>query len=134
MELHFKIIGYLLIILAAVHVIFPSYFKWKEELSSLSLINRQVMKVHTFFIALTVLMMGILCLTSTHDLIHTHLGKNISLGFAVFWSFRLLIQLFGYSYKLWYGKVFETIVHIVFTTLWSYLAIVFWINALLWID
>ncbi len=125
MELHLKIIGMLLIALGLVHVIFPKYFNWKAELKSLSLINRQVMMVHTFFIALTVILMGLLCLTSADELVQTSLGKKVSLGFGIFWTCRLLIQLFGYSSQLWKGKKFETLVHIVFTCTWIYLSAIF---------
>ena len=125
MELHYKIIGIVLIALAFVHIIFPNYFKWKEELRSLSLINQQIMKVHTFFIALVVFLIGLLCLTSSNDLINTELGKKVSLGFGIFWSFRLIIQFFGYSSKLWKGKKMETAVHIIFLFLWTYLSYVF---------
>ena len=96
MEIHFKIIGVLLIALALVHIVFPKYFNWDKELKSLSLINRQMMTVHTFFIALTVFLMGSLCLTSSAELIETNLGKKISLGLGLFWTVRLFIQFFGY--------------------------------------
>lgn len=130
MEIHFKIIGFLLIALAMVHVIFPKYFKWKDELKSLSLINRQMMEIHTFFIALVVLLMGVLCVREAAALIETTLGKTISFGLGIFWTARLFIQFFGYSSTLWKGKTFETIVHIVFSLLWAYLVIVFLGNAL----
>ncbi|MET0759610.1 MAG: hypothetical protein ABWZ56_04265 [Flavobacterium sp.] len=125
MELHLKIIGWILILLASVHVVFPRRFNWKEELSSLSLINREVMYVHTFFIALVVLLMGILCLTSAKELIETNLGNKITLGLGAFWLIRLLIQFFGYSPELWKGKKFETIIHILFSFLWIYLSVIF---------
>ena len=125
METHYKIIGSILIFLSLVHVIFPKYFHWKKELQSLSLINRQMMSVHTFFIALTVLLMGILCLTNTKDLITTPLGKTISLGFGIFWTVRLIFQFFVYSPMLWKGKKIETIIHIVFSLLWIYLSSIF---------
>jgi hypothetical protein len=125
MEIHLKIIGVILIALALVHIIFPKYFNWKIELKSLSLINRQMMTVHTFFIALTVLMMGILCLICATDLIETKLGKTISFGFGVFWSIRLFIQFFVYSNELWKGKRRETIIHILFSLLWFYFSFVF---------
>lgn len=125
MEIHFKIIGIILIVLALVHSIFPKYFNWRQELQSLSLVNKQMMVVHTFFIALTVFLMGLLCLTSSTELITTKLGKTISLGLGIFWSIRLFIQFFGYSAALWKGKPFETIVHIVFSLLWLYLSIIF---------
>lgn len=125
MEVHLKIIGALFILLAVIHVMFPRYFQWKEQLYSLSLINRQMMYIHTFFIALTVLLMGMLCLTSAHDLIHTNLGQKVALGFAIFWSIRLLVQFFGYSPTLWKGKVFEFTVHVVFSCFWVYVSAVF---------
>ncbi|MDG1399026.1 MAG: hypothetical protein P8P88_11635 [Polaribacter sp.] len=125
MELHYRIIGIILIALAFVHIIFPKYFKWKEELQHLSLINQQIMKVHTFFIALVVFLIGLLCLTSSNELINTELGKKISLGLGIFWGFRLIIQFFGYSSKLWKGKKMETIIHIIFSILWVYLSYTF---------
>ena len=92
------------------------------------MINRQMMLVHTFFIVLTVFLMGVLCVTSAHALVHTSLGKNICLGLGVFWAIRLLVQLFGYSTKLWKGKVLETTVHILFSLFWIYMSVVFlWI-------
>lgn len=129
MELHLKVIGCLLIALALIHIIFPAHFNWKKELLSLSLINRQVMYVHTFFIALTVLLMGLLCLTSSQEMTATILGKRIAFGLAVFWTIRLLIQFFGYSSTLWKGKTFETTVHVVFSALWVYLSVTFFIIA-----
>jgi hypothetical protein len=128
MEINFKIIGCLLMALALIHIVFPKYFHWKEELKHLSLMNRQMMTIHTFFIALTVFLMGLLCFTSAQELINTDLGKKVSLGFGIFWIIRLFIQFFGYSPKLWKGKTFETIVHIVFSFFWFYLSFIFLYN------
>jgi len=125
MEIHIKIIGILLISLATLHLFFPRYFNWSDDLKSMSLINRQMMHVHTFFIGLVVFLMGLLCLTSSDDLIHTALGKRILLGLGVFWLVRLIIQFFWYSPQLWRGKKFETSMHILFSLLWTYLSIVF---------
>jgi hypothetical protein len=125
MEIHIKIIGFILIPLSIIHIIFPKYFNWDKEFSGLSLINRQMTYVHTFFIALIIMLMGILCLTSTEELIHTHLGQKISLGLGIFWVLRLFIQFFGYSPVLWKGKLFETTVHVFFTAMWGYMSIIF---------
>ena len=130
MHLHLKIVGVLLIALALVHIVFPKYFNWDKDLSSLSLINRQMISVHTFFIALTIFLMGLLCLISSNELIETNLGKKISLGLGIFWTLRLFIQFFGYSSKLWKGKAFETSVHVLFIFLWTYLSFIFCVIAL----
>ena len=86
-----------------------------------------MMTVHTFFIALTVFLIGLLCVTSASELIETSLGKKVSLGLAVFWTIRLFTQIFIYSPKLWKGKTFETIVHVLFTLFWAYMSLVFWL-------
>ncbi len=128
MEVHIKVIGVILIALALIHVYFPKYFNWKVELRSLSLINKQMMTVHTFFIAFVVFLIGLLCLTSTIELTQTKFGKTVSLGIGIFWVVRLFFQIFVYSSKLWKGRIFETTVHVIFLFLWAYLSTVFiWI-------
>ena len=130
MDNHLSIIGISLVILGLLHIILPWYFNWETELSRLSLVNRQVMQVHTFFIALIVLLMGILCLLAPRQLLETELGHLISFGLAIFWTTRLVIQFFGFSPDLWKGKSFETTVHILFSGFWTYLSWAFWTIAL----
>jgi hypothetical protein len=117
-------------VLSIVHIGFPKRFNWKEELQSLSLINKQMMQVHTFFIAFVVFLMGILCMVAPVELVSTRLGKMISFGLFVFWLIRLFFQLFVYSPTLWRGKTFETSVHFIFTALWCYLSAVFLLSFL----
>lgn len=125
MEIHLKIIGILFILLALIHCVFPKYFNWQQELKSLSLVNKQMMEVHTFFIALGVFLMGLLCLLKANEMASTSLGKTISLGLFTFWFIRLVFQFFVYSSKLWKGRLFETIIHIVFSVFWLYVSCVF---------
>jgi hypothetical protein len=127
MELHLKLTGYLMIALAFLHLIFPTRFKWKDELNGLSLINKQLMYVHTFFIALVVLLMGIFCIYSAGDLISTVLGRQLCFGLFIFWGIRLAFQFFVYSADLWKGKRFETWVHVLFSLLWAYFTTVFFL-------
>ena len=125
MVLQLRIIGFGLVVLALLHGAFARYFNWRTDFAPVSLINRQMMYVHTFFIAFTVLLMGLLCLSSAPELVGTSLGRRVALGCGGFWLARLLIQFFGYSPELWRGKRFETVVHIVFIGFWSYLSAVF---------
>jgi hypothetical protein len=125
MDIHITFIGFILIPLSLIHIIFPKYFDWNKELSTLSLINRQMIYVHTFFIAFIIFLMGILCLSSASELTHTDLGKKISLGLGIFWLLRLYIQFFGYSPNLWKGKKFETAVHVCFSLMWGYMSFIF---------
>jgi len=121
--------GVLLVLLTLLHLAFPRYFRWKETLRGLPQISREVMYVHTFFIGLTVLLMGALCLTSAEMMLSPGLGRRICLGLGIFWAARLVIQFFGYSPELWRGKRFETCVHVAFALLWTFLAAVFFVAA-----
>jgi hypothetical protein len=107
------------------HLNIPKYFNWAKELTSLSLITKQILYVHTFFIAFTVLLMGLLCITYPHELLYTPLGRGICLGLSGFWLTRLVFQFFVYSPKVWRGKRFETAMHVVFSVLWLYISAVF---------
>ncbi|WP_290790421.1 hypothetical protein [Flavihumibacter sp. UBA7668] len=127
---HLQLIGWFLIGLSLLHLIFPSYFNWKKELAGLSVINREMMVVHTFFIALVVFLIGLLCITSAAELIETPLGKRISLGLGFFWLIRWIIQFTGYSSVNWKGKSFETAVHLFFSFVWGYLTVMFFKSAI----
>jgi len=125
MEVQIKIIGCLFILLAFFHIAFPKYFNWKQDLGSLSLINREMMYIHTFFIAFGIFLMGLLCLTSSDALLNTTFGKRVSLGIGIFWAVRLYFQFFVFSRNLWKGKAFETTVHILFALFWTYVSAIF---------
>lgn len=83
------------------------------------------MEVHTFFVALTVMLIGLLCWFYADNLVNSQFGRVISMGLGIFWGIRLLFQFFVYSPKLWRGKRFETVMHIIFSLLWIYLTFVF---------
>jgi hypothetical protein len=125
MDIHLKIVGILLIVLSLMHIAIPKYFKWSQELSPLSHITKQILYVHTFFIAFTLLLMGLLCINYSAELISNRLGRVISLGLFVFWLIRLIFQFFVYSPKVWRGKRFETVMHIIFSIVWLYFSSVF---------
>ena len=129
MEIHLKIIGVLLFLLSFIHFDLPKRFDWKNNLSGLNLFNRQMFKVHVVFIMVMEILLGILFFTSSNELVNSNLGKKICLGLGFFWGLRAVFQFFVYSPKLWRGKTFETIIHILFSILWIYLTIVFFVIA-----
>lgn len=125
MDVHIKIVGSLLIALSLMHIVIPKYFKWEQELAQLSLITKQIFYVHTFFIAFIVLLMGLLCLGYSRELVEDPFGKVISLGMFGFWLTRLIFQFLVYSPKVWRGKRFETVIHVIFALTWAYFTGVF---------
>ncbi len=125
LQLHIQIIGYIFIVLAFTHLVFPKKFAWRENLKPLSLLNRQLMYVHTFFIALFVLLNGLLFISCADELLSgNRLAKFVNAGFFIFWFLRLLFQHFVYARALWVGKRVETGWHIFFSMLWLYIVLV----------
>jgi hypothetical protein len=121
-ESHLKIVGTLLVLLGVAHCYFPKRFGWKDELARLSLLNRQIFLVHTFFIALTLMLMGSITVVYTKALLEpTPLNRAILAGAAIFWACRLFVQFFVYDSKLWRGNVFNTWMHVLFSCFWVYL-------------
>ena len=125
-EWHLRIAGALQIALALAHLLFPRRFKWAEELSRLSPLNRQMFHVHTLFICVVLLMIGALSLLAPTALLEpSELSRLVLLGFASFWALRLYCQWFVYDHALWRGRLFETVVHALCTLLWLYLTVVY---------
>jgi hypothetical protein len=130
LEFPLMLAGALQIALAALHPFFPKRFAWKEELARMSLLNRQIFLVHTFFICVVLVSIGSLSLFATGALLDgSRLARLVAGGIAVFWGLRLLTQLFVYDSKLWRGHRFNTAVHVLASLLWLYLTLV---NGAVW--
>lgn len=125
-EFHLQVAGALQIGLAMLHLFFPRRFQWKEELARLSLLNRQMFLVHTFFVCVILLMIGSLSLFAPQTVLQpTPLSRLVLGGFAIFWALRLIFQWFIYDSRLWRGDLFKTLVHGLLTVVWTYLASVY---------
>ena len=56
--IHLQIVGALLMLLGLSHVFFNRFFRWDQELATVSLLTRRVFFVHNFFIGLGVVLGG----------------------------------------------------------------------------
>jgi hypothetical protein len=131
LSIHLKVAGTLMLILAFAHIHFAKRFGWKDELQSVSLLTRQVFNVHCFFIALVLVLCGLLSILCTGPLLDRNpLAKAILSGLVVFWAARLFIQFFVYDSKLWRGDRLNTTMHGLFSVMWTYYTLVY--AAALW--
>lgn len=121
-----QLTGVSLISLAMLHLVFPRWFHWAEELPRLSPLNRQIFLVHCFFICLVLVLMGSLLLIWPELLLRGgDLARVVSGGLCLFWGSRLAIQWFGYTSDLWWRKPAETLIHGALTVLWTFYSAVF---------
>ena len=121
-----RIAGLSLLGLFMLNFFIPAEFKWAEELPRLSLLNRRIFQVHAVFIALILLLSGLLLVILPHELVTpTPLARAVLGGLAAFWGLRLWMQWFMYDRELWRGKRFETAMHFLFSGLWVFLTATF---------
>lgn len=126
LTLHLRLVGGSLLVLALLHAFFSKPFRWREELDRLSLLNRQIFYVHTYFVVLTVILFGLLSFVWPETLLDSSLlARLVCAGQAIFWGFRLYCQFAVYHPELWRGKPFQTIVHVFFSLLWAYYTLVY---------
>jgi hypothetical protein len=133
LAVHLQVAGTALILLALLHSAFPRRFNWREETARLSPLNRQIFFVHSFFIAVTLALFGVLSFVIARSLAApSAVSRTVLGGFVVFWLLRLLTQLFVYDASLWRGDRFKTAVHVLFAAFWTYLVSVY--GTALWIQ
>lgn len=129
--LHLRLTGAVMASLVVVNLFVPGRFHWREELSRLSLLNRQIFQAHTVFLILTLALLAALLLTSSAALLEpTRLSRAILIGLTIFWGLRMLMQWWFYSPRIWRGHQFNTMMHYAFSLVWVYVTAVF--AAALW--
>lgn len=121
LTVHLQVVGVLLMALGLSHAFLNRYFEWDAELAGVSLFTRKVFFVHTFFIALTVTMMGAFSAMYARALVEPQvLSRAILAGMTVFWGSRLVAQFTAYESAIWRGDRFRTRMHVAFSFFWTY--------------
>jgi hypothetical protein len=119
--IHLHIVGILLVLLGLSHAFFNRYFGWEQELAAVSLLTRRVFFVHSFFIALGVVLSGAVSFMYADTLLRpAALNRALLAAMVMFWLCRLLAQFFAYDSAIWRGDRFRTFMHVAFTLIWCY--------------
>jgi len=132
LTVHLHVVGALLMALGLSHNFFNRYFGWDVELAAVSLLTRRVFFVHTFFVAMTVTMMGAFTVAYARLLVEPQpQSRAIVAGMAVFWGSRLTAQFCAYDSAIWRGDRFRTRMHVAFSIFWIYVTTTYGL-ALVW--
>ena len=131
--LHLRLTGVVMASLVVVNLVVPGRFHWREEMSRLSLVNRQIFQAHSVFLILTLALFSALLLTCGPALLEpTRLSRAVLSGLTVFWGLRMVMQWCFYSPLIWRGHRFNTMMHYTFSVVWVYVTTVFavalWVN------
>ena len=93
--------GGLHLAIAAANVSLPRRLRYRENLSRVSPIIRQIFVVHSIYVVFVVLFFAVLCLFFAPVLAgDSELGRFLSATMAIFWLMRVPMQLFYYDADL----------------------------------
>jgi magnesium-transporting ATPase (P-type) len=95
----------------------PAKLNWKEELPRMSAFNRKIMVVYYLFTGFTIVLFGSLTLYLRAEILDRDpVAAFLALVIGIWWSGRILVDMFVFDHDDWpEGKQF-VIGHIVLTT------------------
>ncbi len=87
--------------IAAANLVLPRKLRYRENLSRVSPIVRQIFVVHSIYVVLVVLFFGALCFFFARELAGAaRLPRVLSAAMALFWLVRVPVQLLYYDAEL----------------------------------
>ncbi len=93
--------GFYHILLVVFHLAFWRIFNWKEDLVSLSILNRAIMPVLNISLTLVFAIFAYISFSHTDELLTTPLGNSLLIGIAIFWFARAVQQIIFFKLKHW---------------------------------
>ncbi len=84
------------------HLLFWKIFRWKEDLASLTHVNRSIMQILNLRLIYVFLGMAYVLFRFQSELIGTKLGQTLLIAFSIFWLMRAVEQVifFGLENKV----------------------------------
>jgi hypothetical protein len=111
----------------------PRVLGWDSELKKVNPLTRQLALVHGGFIVLTIIGFGLLTLVAGRELLAgNRLALTLTLFIGVFWTGRLLVQLFYFDAGPWLTTSFRKIGYRALYFVFAYFSVVYlvaaWVN------
>ena len=88
------------------HLLFWRIFNWKDDLRSLSFLNRAIMQVLNLSLTFAFFIFSYISLLHTGELLSTPLGQSLLLLMALFWFLRAIQQVIFFKLKHWGSLAF----------------------------
>lgn len=99
MELLIKTGGIYCLGFVIFHLMFWRIFNWRDDLRSLSFLNRAIMQVVNLSLTFAFVIFGYISLFHSKELLHTSLGHSLLILITLFWLFRAIEQIVFFKLK-----------------------------------
>jgi len=88
------------------HLFFWKLFDWKQDLGSLTPLNKSVMQVLNLSLMVVFLVFSYVSIFHADEILNTSLGKSILVGIASFGLLRAIQQVVFFDLKVLASKIF----------------------------
>jgi hypothetical protein len=78
---------------AIFHILFPTIFRWREDLKSLKFFNRAILHIANIQLIFLFLFVSYLCFFFCDELLNSKIGNLILFMMSLFWLLRLITQI-----------------------------------------
>jgi hypothetical protein len=84
---------------AVFHLLFWKLFRWREDLASLTSLNRAVMQILNLCLTFAFVLFAFVSLFHSVEMVSTALGRSLLLLIAIFWFLRAVEQIFFFGLR-----------------------------------
>ncbi|HEY3243231.1 MAG TPA: hypothetical protein VGM03_07760 [Phycisphaerae bacterium] len=100
-------------LIALINLRLVRIMRWKQDVTNMPLLIREVFHVHRWFISVTVAIFAVMTWRFAADMA---LGTNLvarwlAAAIGIFWGLRTILQVIYYSSSHWRGQPARTLVH-----------------------
>ena len=89
------------IILIIFHAMFWRVFNWKEDLESLTFLNKAIIQVLNISLMLVFFIFSYISFAHANELLNTSLGRSVLVLITIFWFARAFQQVVFFKIKHW---------------------------------
>jgi hypothetical protein len=95
--------------------------RWRQELTQLPLLIREVFYVHSWFITITLSLFAVMTWRFSSEMAAgtNEVCRWLATGMGLFWAFRSVLQITFYSSSHWRGQIGRTIIHVILLTMYG---------------
>jgi hypothetical protein len=94
------------LLFAVFHLLFWKIFDWKNDLASLTSVNRAIMQVINLCLTFVFIIFSVISLLYPDQMIGTDLGRTLIFLIVIFWFLRAVEQIIFFRLKNWLSWAF----------------------------
>lgn len=121
-----RLVGAVLILLGLSHAAMPRVLDWPSHFTGLPALTRRILHLHTFFIAVMCVLLGLVPLVLTDELLAPdRLGTAVLVAECAFWGIRWCAQFVAFPAAIWRSSRLYVVGYLGTAGLWTWVVVVF---------